>query len=78
MTTIPDGKTAAALETLARERAWRDFLAEVRSSLLVWEIDGDVRAHCEPVVGWLRRLAAELTSIGRPASDRKESTDAPE
>ena len=76
MTTIPDGKTAAALETLARERAWRDFLAEVRSSLLVWEIDGDVRTHCEPVVAWLRRLAAELTAIGRPTNDTKEATRA--
>lgn len=76
MTIIPDGETAAAVETLAREKAWRDFLAQIRASLLVWEIDGDVRTHCEPVVSWLRRVGAELTAIGRPTNDTKEASDA--
>lgn len=61
---IPDGETAAALETLAREKAWRDFLDEVLFSLEVWRIDADVRVHCEDVVVWLRRLTAELAGIG--------------
>lgn len=60
-----DGPTAAALEALAREDAWRKFLAEVRFSLEVWRIDPDVRAGCEHPVAWLRRLAVDLGRIGR-------------
>lgn len=61
---IPDGETAARLETAAREKAWLDFLSHARLSLEVWRIDPDVREHCEHVVVWLRRLAAELTALG--------------
>ena len=63
---IPDGETAARLETAAREKAWLDFLSHVRLSLEVWRIDADVRAHCEPVVPWLRRLAAEMLAMSTP------------
>jgi len=41
------------METLARAKAWRDFLAQVRFSLIVWEIDPEVRAGCEPVADWI-------------------------
>ena len=44
---------AAAMETLAREKAWCDFLTQVRFSLVVWEIDPEVRAGCTPVVEWI-------------------------
>lgn len=69
-TFIPDGETAAALETAAREKAWVDFLSHVRLSLEVWRIDPDVREHCEHVAAWLRRLAVDLGSVGRgPLAD---------
>ena len=75
--TIPDGKTAATMETLAREKAWSDLLGHVRLSLEIWQIDPDVRAHCEHVVMSLRRLAAELTTLSdhstRPGSTGGES-----
>ena len=61
---IPNAETAAALETLAREKAWRDLHAQVLASLLVWQIDPTVRAHCEPVLTWLRRLADDLAAMG--------------
>lgn len=44
---------AAAAETLARAKAWCDFLAQVRFSLAVWELDPEVRAGCEPVMDWI-------------------------
>ena len=55
---VPD--CAPTLERAAREKAWLDFLTEVRASLLVWEIDPTVRAECEPVTAWLARCANDL------------------
>lgn len=51
---------AAAMENAARAKAWRDFLAQVRLSLLVWEVDATVRAECEYVVDWIRRCRDDL------------------
>lgn len=64
--TPPPAFPAAAVETAAREKAWADLLTQVRLSLEVWRIDADVRAGCEPVLHWLRRLAADLTARAAP------------
>jgi hypothetical protein len=57
------------METAARAKAWRDFLAQLRLSLMVWEIDGEVRAGCEHVLVWLRRCQDDLARLGyRPSS----------
>lgn len=58
--TPPDAEARVAVETAAREKAWRDFLAEVRMSLEVWRIDDALRIGCEPVTAWLRRCRDDL------------------
>jgi hypothetical protein len=58
---------AAAMETAARAKAWRDFLAEVRMSLLVWEVDEVVRSECQDVVSWMRQCCTELTALCSPS-----------
>lgn len=55
---------AVEMETAARAKAWRDFLAQIRLSLMVWEIDGEVREGCEHVLTWLRRCVDELAALG--------------
>ena len=59
-----EGFPAVLMETAARAKAWRDFLAQVRLSLMVWEIDGEVRAGCEHVLVWLRQCTSELAGLG--------------
>ena len=48
------------METAARAKAWCDFLTQVRLSLVIWEIDGDVRSGCEDVLAWVRRCRDDL------------------
>lgn len=48
------------MEDAARAKAWRDFLAQVRMSLLVWEIDPEVRGGCEHVLTWVKRCRDDL------------------
>lgn len=60
-------EAAPVVERLAREKAWRNFLAEVNASLLVWTLDASVRADCESPLAWVRRCAAELDAIGAGA-----------
>lgn len=55
---------AVEMETAARAKAWRDFLAQVRLSLLVWDIDGEVREGCEDVLAWIRRCREDLAFGG--------------
>ena len=59
-----EGFPAVLMETAARAKAWRDFLAQIRLSLMVWEIDGEVRAGCEHVLEWLHRCTSELVGLG--------------
>lgn len=54
---------AVEMETAARAKAWSDFLGQVRMSLLVWEIDGEVRDGCEHVLAWLRRCRDDLAEV---------------
>lgn len=51
---------AVTMETAARDKAWLDFLSQVRLSLLVWEVDSDVRSGCENVLSWVDRCRADL------------------
>jgi hypothetical protein len=59
----PPAFPAVLMETAAREKAWRDLLAQVSFSLQVWQIDAEVRAGCEDVRAWIRRCAADLGSV---------------
>lgn len=58
--TAPTPFPAARMETAARAKAWRDLLAQVQFSLMVWQIDAGVRADCEDVRTWLRRCRDDL------------------
>lgn len=51
---------AATMEAAARAKAWRDFLAQVHFSLMVWQLDDDVRGGCEDVLAWIRRCRDDL------------------
>jgi hypothetical protein len=55
---------AVEFETAARAKAWHDFLAQLRLSLMVWDIDSDVRSGCEPVLAWLARCRDDLNGLG--------------
>ena len=55
---------AALMETAARAKAWRDFLAQVHFSLMVWQLDGEVRDGCEHVLAWLRACRDDLSGLG--------------
>lgn len=55
---------APALERLAREEAWAEFLAQVAFSLTVWQIDADIRRELESPLAWLARCSRELQDIG--------------
>lgn len=57
---------AATMETAARAKAWHDFLAQARLSLLVWQIDTGLHADAEHVLTWLRRCSAELAELAAP------------
>lgn len=59
----PEPFPAALMETAARAKAWRDFLAETQMSLMVWQLDASVRAGCEDVRAWLRRCRDELAEL---------------
>jgi hypothetical protein len=56
----------ALMETAARAKAWRDFLAQARMSLLIWQIDTDLHDEIEHVLTWLRRCSAELADLTTP------------
>ena len=55
---IPDGETTAVQQFIAD---LGEEVADRRSAAR--EIGPDDREHCEPVVVWMRRLAAELAAI---------------
>jgi cell division septation protein DedD len=61
----PEPFPAVLMETAARAKAWVDFLVQIRMSLIVWEVDPEVRAGCEHVASWLRGLAAEMQQMTR-------------
>ena len=60
----PEPFPAARMEEAARAKAWHDFLAQVRMSLLVWQIDDDLHGSCEHVLAWLHRCRDELNALG--------------
>lgn len=60
---------AVEMETAARAKAWRDFLAQVRMSLEVWQIDETVRENGEHVVAWVRRCRDDLDGALRADRD---------
>lgn len=67
---------AAAMETLARARAWQRFLTETRFSLDVWRLDPVVRAECENVVSWINRCCDELRQLSSQPPPVAERTGA--
>lgn len=56
----PQEFPAALMETAARAKAWRDFLTQARFSLLIWDLDPEVRAGCQDVREWLRGCRVEV------------------
>lgn len=62
-TPAPEPFPAATMETAARAKAWCDFLTEIQTSLMVWQIDASVRTGCEDVREWLRRCRDELSEV---------------
>lgn len=56
------------MEVAARAKAWRDFLAHVQFSLMVWQIDPEVRQG-EHVIHWLRGCRDDLDALVSGVSD---------
>lgn len=56
---------AATVETLARAKAWRDFLAQVSFSLQVWQVDPALAAEIDDPLTWLRSCSDDLTRLLR-------------
>jgi len=59
----PQPFPAATVEHLAREKAWRDFLAQAAFSLHVWKIDESLRGELPNPVDWLQTCALALNEI---------------
>lgn len=53
---------ALLMESAARAKAWRDFLANVAFSLKVWQIDPEVRSG-EHVIDWVRGCRDDLSAL---------------
>ena len=58
----PEPFPAERMEVAARAKAWRDFLANVHFSLMVWQIDPEVRKG-EHVIHWLRECRDDLDAL---------------
>lgn len=61
----PQPFPASLIETAARAKAWCEFLTQVRLSLLVWEIDVEVRTGCESATEWVARCLDDLAVFTR-------------
>lgn len=59
-TTLDDVPTRAALERLARETAWHDFLAQVTFSLQVWLLDPDLHNELSSPIEWMKQCSVDL------------------
>ena len=59
---------AERMELAARVKAWCDFLAHAQFSLMVWQIDPEVRKG-EHVMQWLRGCRDDLDALVSGASD---------
>lgn len=64
---------AARMETLARAKAWKDFLAHVAFSLTVWQLDAAVRENCEDVRDWVGGCRDELAAFSTPDVSTSEA-----
>lgn len=59
----PQPFPAATVEHLAREKAWRDFLAQAAFSLHVWTLDGSLADVLPNPVDWLRDCMNDLSTL---------------
>ena len=60
----PEPFPAERMESAARAKAWRDFLAHVQFSLMVWQTDPEVRKG-EHVMHWIRSCRDDLDALVR-------------